>query len=108
MLCTRAHNVSFYVHFAYFRPQKCYALSVWSAAAEAGNYRANLKIYERDGDDKEINIKGLLITSVEKVPSIDKCMEENGKYFWCIPLTLAKNFDTGHGLSVELDVIKKL
>ena len=34
---------------------------------------------------------GLLISSVENFPPVDKCKEQNGKYFWCIPLTVAKN-----------------
>ena len=38
-----------------------------------------------------MNMNGLLITPVENIPSIEKCMEENGKYFWGIPVTLAKN-----------------
>ena len=105
MGCVKKHNVYFHVALAYSHPQKCHALSVWSSTAEVDKYRANLKII---GDDKEMSMSGLLITSVEKIPSIDKCMDENGKYFWCIPLTLAKNFNTGHGLSVELDVIEKV
>ena len=85
MLCMRAHNVYVHVCLAYFRPLKCYALSVWSSTAGVAKYQANMKICKRDGDYREMSIGGLLITSVEKVPSIDKCMEKNGDYFWCIP-----------------------
>ena len=34
-----------------------------------------------------MSMTGMLITSVENVQSFDKCMEENAKYFWCIPET---------------------
>ena len=111
MTCMQAHDVLFHVRFAYFRPQNCYALSVWSASAETAKYRANFKIFKRDGDDMEMSMSGLLITSVEGVPSIDKCMDENGKYFWCIPLTLVKHFafDWQSFQMVKLDVkLKKL
>ena len=67
----------------------CIALSILSSHAGNANLQANLSI---QGDDKEMNMNGLLITPVENVPSIDKCMKENGKYFWGIPVMLAKNF----------------
>ena len=107
MFSVEKHNVLFHVRLAYFHPQKCFALSVWSSTAEVAKYRANLKIME---DRKEMSMGGLRVTSVEKVLSIDKCMDENGKYFWCIPLTLAQNFSvTSFGvvvLHVDLNVIK--
>ena len=44
------------------------------------------------------------VSSLESVPSIHKCMEENGEYFWCIPFTLAKNFIEGFAESEFLRV----
>ena len=84
---------------------------VWSATAGVSKYRANLKIL--GDEDKEMSIRGLLITSEENVPSIDKCMEKNGKYFWCIPSTLAFEFSEYKNnkkfmLHVDLNVTKKL
>ena len=108
MFCVQTHCVLFHVHFFHFIPQKCFALSVWSSTAEVAKYRANLKL---TGDDREMSLSGLLITSVEKVPSNNSCMEENGEYFWCIPLTLAKKLSVGNyekrRLCFELDVIQK-
>ena len=39
------------------------------------------------------------VSSPESVPSIHKCMEENGEYFWCIPFTLAKSFTIIEGFA---------
>ena len=84
-----AYSEFFHVRLAFSQPQNCYALSVWSSAARVTEYRANLSVR---GNNMETSMKGLLVTSVENVPSNDECMDENGKYFWCIPLSLAKNF----------------
>ena len=89
MFAMKDNGEIFHVRLAFHEPQKCVALSIWSSYAEAGTLRANLSI---KGDDKEMSMNGLLITSVENVPSIDKCLDENGTYFWAIPVTLAKNF----------------
>ena len=110
MFCVQEHNVLFHVCFAYYYPQDCFALSVCSSTAGVVKYRANLKIM---GDEKEMSMSGLLISSVENVPSIDKCMEKNGKYVWCIPSTLAfefsiyKNRNKMFMLHVDLNVTKK-
>ena len=55
-----------------------------------GASKYNAKVIMK-GDGGTIIMDGLLISSVESIPTIDKCEEENGKYFWCIPLTVAKN-----------------
>ena len=111
MFCVQEHNVLFHVCFAFYHPQQCFALSVWSATGGVAKYRANLKIL--GDEEKEMSIRGLLITSEENVPSIDKCMEKNGKYFWCIPSTLAFEFSEYKSnkkfmLHVDLSVTKKL
>ena len=101
----------FHVRLAFHQPQNCVALSIWSSSAGAASLRANLSI---KGDDKEMSMNGLLITSVDNIPSIDKCIDENGKYFWCIPFPLAKHFGVESyetvklNVDVELNVIKKL
>ena len=89
MVCVKVNNELFHIRLAYSPLHKCFALSVWSSPAGASNYRADLSIRT---DEKDTSMNGLRITSVENVPSIDKCMEENGEYFWCIPFTLAKRF----------------
>ena len=83
-----AYSEMFHVRLSSYKLQNCYALSVWSSASGITEYRANLSVR---GNGMETSIKGLLITSVENVPSIDRCMDENGKYFWVIPETLARN-----------------
>ena len=89
MVCARVDDELFHVRLAISQHQKCFALSVWSSPTGAVNYRVNLEIKDKE---KAMSMTGLLITSVENVPNIDNCMEENGKYFWCIPFTLAENF----------------
>ena len=86
-VCVKVHDEMFHVSLQYSHLHKCFALSVWSSPAAAAKYLANLKISD---NEKEININGLRITSVDDVPSIDQCISENGKHFWCIPM--AENF----------------
>ena len=69
------------------REQSSVPTGVWSSPAAAAKYLANFKISD---NKKEMNMNGLRITSVESVPSIDQCISENGKHFWCIPM--AENF----------------
>ena len=89
MVCVRVDDELFHLRLAISQHQECFVLSVWSSPTGAVNYRANLEIKD---NEKALSMTGLCITSVENVPSIDQCMEENGKYFWCIPFTLAENF----------------
>ena len=84
MVCLRVDEELFYVRLAISQRHRCFALSVWSSPTGAAKYRANLGM--ADGE-KGMVMNGLRITSVENVPSIDKCMDQNGKYFWCIPET---------------------
>ena len=110
MLCVSADDELFHVHLGISPRQKCYALSVWGSPAGAAKYRANLSI---KNDEKDMCMNGLDITSVENVPSIDQCMDENGKCFWCIPFTLAENFSIKKSiglisrLGVDCDVKRK-
>ena len=101
MVCVKVNEELFHIRLAYSPLHKCFALSVWSSPAGASKYKANLSIRT---DEKDTSMNGLRITSVENVPSIDKCMEENGEYFWCIPFTLAKNFIEGFAESEFLRV----
>lgn len=68
------------------------AFILWLLMSEDrhGASKYNAKVIMK-GDGGTIIMDGLLISSVESIPTIDKCEEENGKYFWCIPLTVAKN-----------------
>ena len=81
------------VHFNYSLPDECYALSILPSTtdAEDANYRANLRIKD---NDKAIIMKGLRLRTHDRDHSadLDRCMELNGKYFWCIPFTVAHNF----------------
>ena len=99
-VCVKVHDEIFHVSLQYSHLHKCFALSVWSSPTAAAKYLANLKISD---NEKERIMNGLRITSVESVPSIDQCISENGKHFWCIPN--AGNF-TGRGewLHVTIDV----
>ena len=99
-VCVKVHDEMFHVSLQYSHLHRCFALSVWSSPAAAAKYLANLKISD---NEKERIMNGLRITSVESVPSIDQCISENGKHFWCIPN--AGNF-TGRGewLHVTIDV----
>ena len=100
LVCVKVHDEMFHISLQYSHLHRCFALSVWSSPAAAAKYLANLKISD---NEKERIMNGLRITSVESVPSIDQCISENGKHFWCIPN--AGNF-TGRGewLHVTIDV----
>jgi len=100
MYCISFNDEFFHLRLAYHPPENCFALSVWSSVAHVSEYRTNLSV---KGNDKEIIMKGLLITSVEHVPSIDECIDENGKYFWCIPWTLAENFIVKSANEIDID-----
>ena len=67
--------------------------SVWLAKskARAEKFRAFIRIGGKTGKDNELSFYGLRVTSVENVPPIDRCMEENGKRYLCIPRILVKN-----------------
>ena len=99
MHCVRAHGELFHVRLDYHQPQHCFVLSIWTAKSELGasKFRADVKIdyphfnFRLDDKDQETSTKSLLITSVENVPSIDNCIVENGKHFWCIPFDFAMN-----------------
>ena len=51
-------------------------------------YKATLNI---KGDNNNLRFDGIKVTSVENVPSIDKCLEETENIFLCLPMNLAKN-----------------
>ena len=110
MVCVKADDELFHLRLGISQSQNCFALSVWGSPTGSAKYQANLSIRN---DKKDMCMNGLDITSVENVPSIDKCMDENGTYFWCIPFTLAENFsikesnDPLSRLHVDWDVIRK-
>ena len=83
----------FHLNFRYHKPSKCFVFSVWLAQskARAEKYRAFIRIGGKTGKDKELSFYGVRVTSVEKAPPFDNCMEENGKHFLCIPRILIKN-----------------
>jgi len=90
MCCIKALDQLFHVRFRYHKPSKCFVISVWLAKSQnvASNYMVNILI---KGDKKNLCFGGIKVCSVENVPSIDTCMEENGNLFLCLPLGLAKN-----------------
>jgi len=88
-------NLSFGHHFYpilhfYVRTQ-CLVFSVWLAESKsiALKYRAKLIIKGRN--QNELIFNNIHVTSVEDVPSIDRCMEENGKQFISLPVILVNN-----------------
>ena len=90
MGCIRALDQFFHVNFVYHKPRKCFVISVWLAKVQsvASNYMVNILI---KGDNRNLCFDGIKVCSVENVPSIDKCIEENGNLFLCLPISLAKN-----------------
>ena len=94
-------NVS--VQFNYSPPDECYALSflLSTTDAEAAKYRVNLRIKD---NDKAIIMKGLRLRTYDRDHCVDpdQCMELNGKYFWCIPFTVAHSFAIKTPYSINL------
>ena len=82
------NDIKVYADFKWYRPSKSFVLWLWMLEDRDGasNYSAKVTM---KADNRTITVDGLLISSVENVPTIDKCEEQNGKYFWCIPLTVA-------------------
>jgi len=104
MVCIKALNELFHVNFAYHKPSKCFVLSIWLAKSQniACKYRANLKI---EGDLRKLCFDGIKVSSVENVPSIEKCIEEIGNLSLCLPMNLAKNISTTEaGIKEKLTV----
>ena len=46
---------------------------------------------EIQGDKHKLYYEGIRVSSVENVPSIDKCLEETGNISLCLSENLAKN-----------------
>ena len=80
----------FHCIFSYHEPSKCFVFSIWLAKSQdvASKYVANLVI---QGDNNKLSYEGIKVSSVENVPSIDKCIEETGNISLCLPTNLAKN-----------------
>ena len=83
----------FHLNLRYHKPSKCFVISVWMAKSKARveKYRAFIKLGGGTGAENELSFYGVRVTSVEDIPSIDSCMDLNGKYFLCIPRILLKN-----------------
>ena len=55
------------------------------------------------GDTKKSSLEGIKVSSVENVPSIDKCIEEIGNISLCLPKNLARNISVKkHGTGVMM------
>ena len=80
----------FHVNLSYHKPRKCFVFSIWLAKSQdfASNYVGDLVI---QGDNNKLSYEGIKVSSVENVPSIDKCIEETGNISLCLPTNLAKN-----------------
>ena len=85
------HN--FYPILQYYRRTHCFVFSVWTDDIKniAQQYRAKLTIKGSMRNQNELNFNSIHVTSVEDVPSIDRCMEENGKHFLCLPREMVRN-----------------
>ena len=57
----------------------------------AEKYRACIRIGGKTDGDNELSFYGVRVTSIENIPSFDRCMENNGKHFLCIPRILVEN-----------------
>ena len=95
MACIKALDQQFHVRAVYHKPNKCFVFSVWLAKDQnvASKYLFNILI-KGDNINKKLHFDGIKVCSVENVPSIDKCMEENGNLFVCLPIGLARNIST--------------
>ena len=96
MGCIKTLDELFHVNFEYHKPSKCFVISIWLAKSEsvASKYVMDVVI---KGDTKKLSFEGIKVSSVENVPSIDKCLEETGNISLCLLENLAKN------MSVEKD-----
>ena len=107
MACIKALDQQFHISNVYHKPSKCFVISVWLAKDQnvASKYRVNITI---EGNNKKFHFGGIKVCSVENVPSIDKCMEENGNYFLCLQLGLAENiaeyYFNNDGITEEISV----
>ena len=80
----------FHVNFGYYEPSKCFVFSIWLSKSQnvASKYVAKITI---EGDKKNLCFEGISVSSVENVPSMNKCMEKNGNIFLCLPISLARS-----------------
>ena len=88
-----AFGSSFYLNLRYYKPSKCFVFSVWLAKSKcrAEKHRAFIRIGDKTEGDNELSFYGVRVTSIENIPSFDRCMEKNGKHFLCIPRILIEN-----------------
>ena len=91
MGCIKTLDQLFHVNFEYHKPSKCFVISIWLAKSEsvASKYVADIVI--EGGENKKLSFEGIKVSSVENVPSIDKCIEEIGNISLCLPKNLARN-----------------
>ena len=85
LTCSRSGAEQLYLHVGYSKDEDknemCYVFSVWTGRDVdcASKYKANIKI--GNIGNEMTTVKGLLISSVENVPSSD----EYGRYFFWFP-----------------------
>ena len=99
----KALDQLFHVNFGYHKPSNCFVFSIWLAKIQnvAAKYTVNFII---GGDNRRLCYDGIKVCSVEKVPTIDKCSEENGNLFLFLPMTMAINVSTVEGNREYLQV----
>merc|ERR1711936_1173438 len=99
--CMKALDQLFHVNFTYHKPSKCFVFSIWLGKSQnvASKYAVSITI---GGGNRRLCYDGIKVCAVENVPSIDKCSEENGNLFLCLPTTLAKNISTVKGNEEKL------
>ena len=94
MLGVVAFDFTFHLNLQYHMLSKCYVFSVWLAKREAitEKYRASIRLGEKiEEGDNQLSFSGIRVTSVENVPPIDQCVEENGRHCLSIPRALIEN-----------------
>jgi len=97
---------NFFPILQYYSPTECYVFSVWvfgggrtinDLAEDALKFRG--KLIFKGKNQNELTFNNIHISSVEDVPSIDRCMEENGKHFLCLPVNFVNNI----GIDINSD-----
>ena len=78
-----------YTEVKWHEPLKSFVLWLWMAEDWRGASKYKAKVTTGEGANL-LTVDGLRISSVENLPLIDECEGDDGEYFLCIPMALAK------------------
>ena len=79
-----------YTEVKWYEPLDSFALWLWMAEDRRGASKYKAKVVIPGVGANRLTVDGLGISSVENLPLIDECEGDNGEYFLCIPMALAK------------------